>query len=185
MLEGLLLSLVNTLASFLFEQYLKSTTEVEVDGAPRWYYHEEASKFCTFNFIDGDYYLLERAKSANKQLMVQRIERLTDVVVYENLHQVRTVEERQMVNQFKQDPQLPLFVEAKMNFIKISYEEEVERVFVKGCIDKTTLEAYEKQRLIDISHRLSRYRAGNAFDELEGQRESQGAFKELEQSLPE
>ena len=58
MLEGLALSLLNTLASFIFENYLKDNYTVTY-GVPHWFYKENQNELCSFDYIHGNYIYIE------------------------------------------------------------------------------------------------------------------------------
>ena len=111
------------------------------------------------------------------------------------------------MKQFREDTELAKFVRGKRQFLKITYEndEDVRAAFVKACLSRGTVVAYQKERLQRITTRLSKTRAESAFGELETElnqlepefdspidfdispSSSKSVFKELDQeiSLPE
>ena len=114
---------------------------------------------------------------------------------------------RQLVKQFREDAELANFVRGKRQFLKITYEDDEDdrAAFVKACLSRETVMAYQKERLQRITTRLSKTRAESAFEELEAELNqpepefdspidfdispsgSKSAFEELDQeiSLPE
>jgi len=183
MLEGLALSLVKTLATFLFDKYLRSTEQVKVDGAPSWYYTQEDRKVCTYTFIDGDYRYIDYAKQLNRKAMEKEIQSITEKTIYENMSYVKGERELSIVNNFRKDRELPTFVKAKIEYPKISYENEVNRVFVKGCIDKEVIYNYEKRKLQAITKSISLYHSNSAFDEMDEKYHGNSLFEELEEGF--
>jgi hypothetical protein len=115
----------------------------------------------------------------------------------------RDEKERQLVEQFRNDPELKNFVTGQRQFLKITYEddEDVRAAFVKACLSRETVVAYQKERLQKITTELSKNRAESAFGELEAELEqpeldlntpadlerpasgSKSAFEELDQEI--
>jgi hypothetical protein len=94
-------------------------------------------------------------------------------------------------------------VTGQRQFLKITYEddEDVRAAFVKACLSRETVVAYQKERLQKITTELSKNRAESAFGELEAELEqpeldlntpadlerpasgSKSAFEELDQEI--
>jgi hypothetical protein len=181
MLEGLALALLKTLATYMFEGYLHSTDEVKIDGAPGWFYVQEDDQMCAFSYTDGSSpNSIERAKATARVLMKREIEALTERTVYKNVRNVSGSTERRIVKEFSNDRNLPTMIRVEMRYPKISYEDEVNRVFVKGCIPKTTIYNYEKENLKNLTKELSIHRSQDQFRELQGGASSNRYFQELE-----
>ena len=88
-------------------------------------------------------------------------------------------------------------------FLKITYEddEDVRAAFVKACLSRENVVAYQKERLQKITTKLSKNRAESAFGELEARlnppeldlntttefdsaaSKSKNAFEELDQEI--
>ena len=167
MLETIVITLGKSLTSFLFTQYLNSLSGVAIDGAPNWYYKEQDHEICSFHHQSGGLDGLELAKNESQRIMVKKINEIIEIVVYDNIKEYRDAEEKQLVDQFKSDKNLHLFVRKNLDYKKIKYIEEIQKTFVKACIDKQTLIDYENQRLKKLKTAISQHRSDTAFDELD------------------
>ena len=115
----------------------------------------------------------------------------------------RGTKERQLIEQFRNDPELKNFVTGQQQFLKIIYKDDkdVKAAFVKACLSRGTIVAYQKERLQRITTELSKNRAESAFGELEARLDqpeldlhtptefdsaaskSKNAFEELDQEI--
>ena len=209
-LLGLALSLGNTLAGYIFDVFLRSEKTLDIDGAPDWYLkNDDAQWDCAFGYAPGSLASVEVAKTEATKNLVGQQEQYVQAAIRDELskRKLRDAKERQLVKQFREDAELANFVRGKRQFLKITYEddEDVRAAFVKACLSRETVVAYQKERLQRITNRLSKTRAESAFGELEAELNqpepdfdspidfdispsgSKSAFKELEQeiSLPE
>lgn len=182
MVESIVLALLKTLSSFLFDQYLQTTVEVKIDGAPSWYYQDESNYICSFSYRDGDYSQVENLKIDLLNYIQKDLQTLNDRVIYENFGRISKPDERQIVDKFKIDRELNQFVRFNIEYKKIEYRDEINRVFGKGCIKKSLFLSYSKDRLRKIDREVSLHREEKAFDELENgmQRDNNRYFKELD-----
>ena len=203
-LLGLALSLGNTLAGYIFDIYLRTENTLDIDGAPDWYSRNDDAEWdCAFSYAPGSLASVEKAKTeATKNLVAQQEQYVQSAIRDEvQRRKPRDEKERQLVEQFRNDPELKNFVTGQRQFLKITYDEDVRAAFVKACLGRVTVVAYQKERLQKITTELSKNRAESAFGELEAHLDqpeldlntptefdsaaskSKNAFEELDQEI--
>ena len=203
-LLGLALSLGNTLAGYIFNIYLRTENTLDIDGAPDWYLRNNDTEWdCAFDYAPGSLASVEAAKSeATKNLVAQQEQYVQSAIRDEvQRRKPRNEKERQLVAQFRNDSELKNFVTGQRQFLKITYDEDVRAAFVKACLSRETVVAYQKERLQKITTKLSKNRAESAFGELEARlnqpeldlntptefdsaaSKSKNAFEELDQEI--
>jgi hypothetical protein len=194
-LLGLALSLGNTLAGYIFDIYLRTENTLDIDGAPDWYLRNDDAEWdCAFGYAPGSLASVEKAKTeATKNLVAQQEQYVQSAIRDEvQRRKPRDEKERQLVEQFRNDPELKNFVTGQRQFLKITYE---------ACLSRETVVAYQKERLQKITTELSKNRAESAFGELEARLDqpeldlntptefdsaaskSKNAFEELDQEI--
>ena len=203
-LLGLALSLGNTLAGYIFDIYLRTENTLDIDGAPDWYSRNDDAEWdCAFSYAPGSLASVEKAKTeATKNLVAQQEQYVQSAIRDEvQRRKPRDEKERQLVEQFRNDPELKNFVTGQRQFLKITYDEDVRAAFVKACLSREIVVAYQKERLQKITTELSKNRAESAFGELEAHLDqpeldlntptefdsaaskSKNAFEELDQEI--
>ncbi|MAC44175.1 MAG: hypothetical protein CL913_09575 [Deltaproteobacteria bacterium] len=203
-LLGLALSLGNTLAGYIFNIYLQTENTLDIDGAPDWYLRNNDTEWdCAFDYAPGSLASVEAAKSeATKNLVAQQEQYVQSAIRDEvQRRKPRNEKERQLVAQFRNDSELKNFVTGQRQFLKITYDEDVRAAFVKACLSREIVVAYQKERLQKITTKLSKNRAESAFGELEARlnqpeldlntptefdsaaSKSKNAFEELDQEI--
>ena len=203
-LLGLALSLGNTLAGYIFDIYLRTENTLDIDGAPDWYSRNDDAEWdCSFSYAPGSLASVEKAKTeATKNLVAQQEQYVQSAIRDEvQRRKPRDEKERQLVEQFRNDPELKNFMTGQRQFLKITYDEDVRAAFVKACLSREIVVAYQKERLQKITTELSKNRAESAFGELEARLDqpeldlntptefdsaaskSKNAFEELDQEV--
>ncbi|MEA1919968.1 MAG: hypothetical protein U9N52_09025 [Campylobacterota bacterium] len=167
MLSVIGLALLKTLASFLLEQGLHTTVEYDIENAPYWYYQEGGDQMCTFTYKEGGLESIEIAKKEANTLMNSRIKTLTTKVAYENFSKSSTPKEKLMVEGFKNDPELPIFVNSYLVYEKVKHEGDEAITFVKACIDKESIMTYQTKRLKALQKNIMIHKSDTALDDLE------------------
>jgi len=185
MLESIALGLLKTLASYMLKYYLNSTVGVKIDGAPSWFHKQDKGRICVFTYSQGSMASIDIAKNNAKGKMSKKINELIEIVIYDKYRDLRDPKEIELVNAFKKDELLPVFVNRSLKFRKIEYKKRNATAFVKACIDNEVIQEYQKERMKKIVYQVSHKRASNAFDELDkdtgnGKKNSKDPFKELE-----
>ena len=167
MLTVITLALLKTLASFLFEQGLYTTVEYDIEDAPYWYYQEGSDEMCSFTYKLGALESVEIAKKDAKVLMYARIKTLTTKVAYENFSNITNTKEKLLVDGFKNDPELNVFVDSYLVYVKVKHEDDAAITFVKACIEKDKIMEYETKRIDDLKKSIMIQRSDTALDELD------------------
>ena len=203
-LLGLALSLGNTLAGYIFDIYLRTENTLDIDGAPDWYLRNDDAEWdCAFSYAPGRLASVEKVKTeATKNLVAQQEQYVQSAIRDEvQRRKPRNEKERQLVAQFRNDSELKNFVTGQRQFLKITYDEDVRAAFVKACLSREIVVAYQKEWLQKITTELSKNRAESAFGELEAHLDqpeldlntptefdsaaskSKNAFEELDQEI--
>ena len=146
-LLGLALSLGNTLAGYVFDLYLRTEKTVSIEGAPDWYLQNDDPQWdCAFGYAPGSLASVEKAKTeATKHLAHQQEEYVQTAISDEiKKRKPRDEQERQLVEQFRNDSELENFVRGQRQFMKIAYEEDedIRATFVKACLKREKAVAY-------------------------------------------
>lgn len=180
MLEVIILKLVSSLTGYLFEGYLDSIKSINVEGAPSWYGKDHSSKnLYAYGYAKGDMESIEIARNNCRVAMIKKINGLIEIVVYDNFKDLKDPKEKLLVNEFKKDSNLELFVTKNMAYEKLdSFEEQKESIFKKyrpaqsfagGMIPKQVIIDYQKERLQKIKYEITHHRLKNAEDELDNE----------------
>jgi hypothetical protein len=169
MIEGLALTLLNTLAAYLFEGALEYSVDVKIDGAPSWYMVREDEMICSNSYLDGSYTKVDYLKMNIHRKLENQIQDGLDRSAYENFKNVSGDIERKVVSKFKNDPELSTFVRNETVFKHLVYREEEGRTFAKGCIENGKVINYIKERFVSAKREISVHKSNLAFDELENE----------------
>lgn len=178
MLEAIILKLVTTLTGYLFSATIDSFKSIEVEGAPSWYgknlTHEN---LYAYGYARGDIESIEVARENCKITMIRRINDINEIVTYDNFKNIQDPKEKALINEFKNDPNIRVFVNKTMQFEKIEHFEAQDKslltkprpaqTFAGGMIPKKVIIDYQKERLEKIKLSLTHFRADNNFDELD------------------
>lgn len=178
MLEAIILKLVTTLTGYLFQGYLDSIQSINIEGAPSWYGKVHSSKnVYAYGYAKGGIESIEIARANCRMEMKKKINGLIEIVIYDNFKNIKDAKEKALINEFKKDPDLEVFIEKNMKFEKVEHLDEQkegffqkarpEQTFAGGMIPKQAIIDYQKDRLEKIKYNLTHFRAGNAEDELD------------------
>lgn len=165
-LEAIALSLVKTLSSFLFSKMLVYS-DVKIQGAPSWYQKADSAYVCVSTYNSGGLEAVEIAKDNAKKILINKINEIMEIVVYDNYRNIEDKSEKLFIKTFLKDEDLPVFVNKNIDYKNIEYIEKSKLAFVRGCIGKDVILSYEKERIGIIKNKLTHKRAENAFDELD------------------
>jgi hypothetical protein len=166
MIEGLALTLLNTLASYLFEGALEYTVDVKIDGAPSWYMQREDGMICANSYLDGGYSKVDYLKMSIHGKLENQVQDGLDRSAYENFKNISDSYEKNIVDKFKNDSHLKTFIRYETKFKHIVYKEDEGRIFAKGCISNEKVIKYVKGRFVNARKEISIHKAEKAFDEL-------------------
>ncbi|EJF07258.1 hypothetical protein ThvES_00006480 [Thiovulum sp. ES] len=169
MIEGLALTLLNTLAAYLFEGALEYSVNVRIDGAPSWYMVREDEMICSNAYLDGSYSQVDYLKMSVHRKLESQLQDGLDRSAYENFENISENSEKEIVHKFKNDPKLSSFVKNSTEFKHIVYREDEGRIFAKGCIKNSKIITYIKERFVSAKKDIAIYKSNKAFDELESE----------------
>ncbi len=161
------IALVETLTKHMFGKFLDERDKVEIGGAPSWYMVELEDDLCTFAHKSGGYDSIEIAKNRANFTMVKKIGEIVEIVIHDNMKNVSGVKEQSIVDKWKEDANLPVFVNKHLDYSMVAYEDEVDTTFVRACIPRDVINDYEKLRLQNIERLVLSQKSQNAMDELD------------------
>ncbi|MEF3192160.1 MAG: hypothetical protein K6347_06430 [Campylobacterales bacterium] len=178
-------ALIETFTKHMFQKYLNEQDKIEIGKAPSWYMKPVDDKMCVFTHKQGGLESVEIAKGEARIVMRRKIDGLITVAVSEQFKRAKTPEERALIEKWKDDPDLPIFIQRAIDYSRVSYEDEINTTFMRACILKTVLIDYEKKRLQAIGESLAKHRANKAMDELEStiSQGGQTSFDELNKMI--
>ena len=159
-------AMVETLAKHMTQKYLDNVDGVKIGGAPSWYMEPVKGKMCVFTHKKGDFSSIDVAKLNANFKMTKRIDDVIDIVIYKNMGNIKNPKEKSVVDRFKKDENLKVFVKQNINYSKVVYEDEIKTAFVRSCIPATTILKYQNSRLSDINKAVLSSKSGSAFDSL-------------------
>ena len=162
-------AMVETLAKHMTQKYLDNMDGVKVGGAPSWYMEPTKDKMCVFTHRKGDFNSIDIAKKNANFKMTKKINDVIEIVIYKNMGNIKNPNEKAVVEKFKKDKNLKVFVKQNMNYSKVVYEDEIETAFVRACIPSKTIIKYQNNRLMDINEAVLGAKSGSAFDDLDGE----------------
>jgi hypothetical protein len=169
MLESLAFALVKTFITFMFTQQLEHAQSVRIEGAPGWYYQQTVNHICDSGSAQGGLESVEQAKADARGQMVGRLDQALEIVVYENFRNRIDPTERALVDRFKQDENLPVFVESAVVYENIEYKKKQRTAYARVCIPKERLEIYQEERVAKLQKAVTHHHRDRAFDALDSE----------------
>lgn len=167
MVTVIAVALVETLTKHMFGKFLNEMDKVEIGGAPSWYMVESEDELCTFAHKKGGYDSIDIAKEHAKYKMVKKIDGIVEIVIHDNMQDVKGVKEKTIVERWRKDANLPVFVNKHLDYSMVAYEDEVDTTFVRSCIPREVITNYQKDRLFEIESLVLDQKSKNAMDELD------------------
>lgn len=167
MLESLAFALVKTFITFMFNQHLEHAESVHIEGAPSWYYQQTRGHICDSGSAHGDLDAVEQSKANARKQMVTRLNKALEIVVYENFRDKSDPTERALVERFKRDENLPVFVESAVIYENLKYEEKQSTAYARVCIAKDTLQTYQLERVGKLKKAVTLHHRDRAIDMLD------------------
>jgi hypothetical protein len=169
MLESLAFALVKTFITFMFQQHLEHMQTVKIEGAPGWYYQQTKEHICDSGFAYGTLEAVDSAKADARKHMVIRLQNAMESVVYENFRERRDPLERALIDSFKTDANLPVFVEGSVIYENIEYREKQSTAYTRVCIPKEKLVSYQEERVGKLKKAVTLHHRDRAMGELDGE----------------
>ncbi|MBI5329763.1 MAG: hypothetical protein HZB71_04025 [Betaproteobacteria bacterium] len=167
MLESLAFALVKTLISFMFQQHLEESQAVRMEGAPAWYYRQAENQLCESAFAQGGLEAVEASKSNARAQLVTRINRAMDVVIYDNFRNRRDPAERDLIDRFRLDADLPVFVDGSAVDENLEYREQQRTAYARACLPKEKLVSYQTERVGKLRKSVTLHRRDRGFEEMD------------------
>lgn len=178
MLEAIALKLITTLTGYLFENYLDTFKYAKIDGAPSWYAQSSSSEnLHGYGFSKGGIESIDKARELCRTDLQNKIQKSIDIIVYDNFRDIADDAEKELVSRFKNDENLPLFVEKETRYEKIEHQNKredslfhdarEERTFTGCIIPKKAVVEYQTQRVNKIQKEVSLHRNEGALDSLD------------------
>ena len=162
-------ALVETLTKHMFSNYLDARDKVEIGGAPSWYMMPVDDEMCVFAHKSGDMDTIDIVKNYARLKMIKKIDDTIDIVIYENLKNVQNKKEKEVINKWKIDSNLPVFVNQNLNYSRVSYEDEINATFARACIPNEIFINYQTERLKTIKKEVLKFKSNSALDEMDAE----------------
>jgi len=160
-------ALVETLTKYMFNKYLDSLDRIDIGGAPSWYMKPVDDEMCVFTHKTGNMDTIDFVKEKARLKMIKKVEDTIDIVIYENIKNITNTKEKLVIDQWKIDSNLPIFINQNLHYTRISYEDEIDAVFARGCIPKKIFIDYQSNRLKTIKKAVLHYKSNSAIDEMD------------------
>lgn len=160
-------AMVETLVKHMTQKYLDEMDGIKIGGAPSWYMEPVKDQMCVFTHKKGGLNSIDVAKRNANFKMSRKINDLIEIVIYENMGNVKNKKEKAVVEKFKKDKNLDVFTKSNINYSKVTYEDEIKTAFVRACIPAKTIQLYQQNRLMDINEAVLGAKASSAFDALD------------------
>ncbi len=160
-------AMVETLVKHMTQSYLDKMDGVKIGGAPSWYMEPVKNKMCIYTHRKGGLSSIDIAKKNANYKMSKKINDVIEIVIYDTKGNIKDKKEKAVVEKFKKDENLGVFVKRNMNYSKIVYEEDIKTVFVRACIPAKTIISYQESRLMDINEAVLGAKSSSAFGSLD------------------
>jgi len=162
-------ALVESLTKHMFSKYLDSLDKVDIGGAPSWYMQPVDDDMCVFSHKSGEIDTVDFVKNKARIKMIKKIDDTIDIIIYENIKNITNEKEKELVNQWKVDSNLPVFVNKNLDYSRVSYEDEIKATFVRACIPKKIFIDYQSNRLEIIKKEVLKFKSKSAIIEMENE----------------
>ena len=172
-------ALVETLTKYMFSKYLDSLDKVDIGGAPSWYMKPVDDEMCVFTHKTGNMDTIDFVKEKARLKMIKKVNNTIDIVIYENIKNITNEKEKKVIDKWKIDSNLPIFINKNLHYTRLSYEDEINAVFARGCIPKKVFIAYQTDRLKTIKKEVLKYKANSAIEEMENDLSGKKSKKDL------
>ncbi len=178
MIDLIAIKLIEALGGFLFENYINKMAEISLENAPSWYENVvDESKIYVFYAESGGVDIIPKAKNRTRELMIEKIDNIIEIVIYDNFRDIQSGAENRLIQEWKVDNNLPIFVDKSITYDKIEQVGAREEgfftkkrdamVFIRAYIPKKVVFEYQKERIINLKNGLLKEKSDSAFDELE------------------
>jgi hypothetical protein len=160
-------AMVETLVKHMTQKYLDNMDGVRIGGAPSWYMEPIKDQMCVYTHSKGGFSSIDIAKKNATYKMSKKINDVIEVVIYDTKGNIKDKKEKAVVDRFKKDENLGVFIKQNMNYSKVVYEEKIKTAFVRSCIPAKTIISYQESRLMDINEAVLSAKSSSAFGSLD------------------
>lgn len=160
-------ALIETLTKHMFQKYLNEKDKVEIGGAPSWYEKPIDDRVCVFTNVKGGLSSIDTARDDAKIKMAKTINGLVEITIHDNYKKIKNEKEKEVVEQWKTDSNLPIFVNKNIDFSRVVYEDKLDITFVRACVDKKTIIKYQSERLSEIKKAVLKHKTKSAMQEMD------------------
>ena len=160
-------AVVETLVKHMTQKYLDNMDGVKIGGAPSWYMEPVKNKMCIYTHRKGGLSSIDIAKKNANYKMSKKINDVIEVVIYDTKGNIKDKKEQAVIDKFKKDKNLGVFVKRNTNFSKVVYEDEIKTAFVRACIPAKTIIGYQEDRLMAINEAVLGAKSSSAFGSLD------------------
>jgi len=169
MTESILLSLLSTISSILFNSVFQEPKKISIEAAPNWYGKYNNSKYIiAYGYSNSNKDFLSLAKTNCKENMIEEIETLLNRAISLNKKNINT-EFNEFRTTYINNQNYKSYFSKELNFEKISHQFEKNQTFSKCTINKSSFLAYQKEVLSDINKNFSFYIMNKKQQELENE----------------
>lgn len=162
-------ALIESLTKHMFSTYLNTLDKVDIGGAPSWYMKTVDDEMCVFTHKTGGIDTIDFVKNKARLKMIKKIDDTIEIVIYDNIKNISTLKEKEVVNKWKIDSNLPIFVNKSLAYSRVSYEDEINATFIRACIPKKIFIDYQSSRLEIIKKEVLKFKSNSAVTEMENE----------------
>jgi len=160
-------ALIETLTKHMLNNHLDARDKIQIGGAPSWYMMPVDDEMCVFTHKNGGLDMIDITKNNAKLKMIKNINDKIDIVIYTNMKNVKNKKEKAVIDKWKQDSNLPIFVNQNLAFSRVSFEDEINTTFVRACISNHTIITYQTERLQTIKKEILKFKSNSALDYMD------------------
>lgn len=167
MTESILLSLISTLSSVLFNGIMQEPKYLELEGAPDWYGKYTNDKYIVaYGYSDSNRDFLKSAKDDCKNNMISEIEILLNKTLSKNKENLNE-EFNLLKTKYLSNQNYEYYFNKELNYKNIYHEYEKNQTFSKCIIDKNSFLTYQKEILEEFNKNYNISKMNEKQKELE------------------
>jgi hypothetical protein len=173
-IEFLIFNFLDVLTKEVFKRGIDTMESVSIEQAPSWYQQNDKDNLTVYITKVGSIDIIDSAKDIAKKRMMNNIEDIIDISIYETFKDKKY---DKFIDRVKQDDKLYIFVNKNILYPKIEYTKEQKesffssykegRVFIKAIIPKDAILIYQKDRINKINYSISHDKAKKNFEDMD------------------
>lgn len=167
MTESILLSLISTISSILFNSMFQESKELNIQGAPSWYgKYQDSKHIVAYGYTDSNRDFIKYSKDDCKKNMREEIETLLNKAISINQKNLDG-EFNQLKTDYLNKQNLDYYFNKELNYDNIYHKYEENLTFSRCSIDKNKFLTYQKEIFNDFRKNYSFYKMDKRQSELE------------------